>query len=99
MTGLSVRRHGRETGVVLFLLSAGWPCCHAADPGIVFTKTFPGSVPAYVEITVAKNGSTVYKEAPDDNNPITIQFRRRTATRCSHWRTSSTISRTPWNRV
>ena len=40
----------------------------------MFTKSFPGSVPAYVEISVAKNGSTVYKEAPDDNNPITIQL-------------------------
>jgi hypothetical protein len=31
-------------------------------------------VPAYVEISVEKNGSTVYKEAQDDNNPITIQL-------------------------
>ena len=29
---------------------------HAADPRIVFTKTFPGSVPAYVEIAVDKTG-------------------------------------------
>jgi hypothetical protein len=46
----------------------------AAEPRLVFTKTFPGSVPAYLEISVEKNGTTVYKEAPDDNNPITIQL-------------------------
>ncbi len=46
----------------------------AADPRLVYTKSFPGSVPAYVEISVEKNGSVVYKEAPDDNNPITIQL-------------------------
>jgi hypothetical protein len=47
---------------------------HAADPRIIFTKSFPGSVPEYVEISVEKNGTAVYKEAPDDNNPITIQL-------------------------
>jgi hypothetical protein len=47
---------------------------HAADPRLVFIKTFPGSVPAYVEISVEKNGTVVYKEAPDDNNPIAIQL-------------------------
>jgi hypothetical protein len=46
----------------------------AADPHLVFTKSFPGSVPEYVEISVEKNGTAVYKEAPDDNNPITIQL-------------------------
>ena len=46
----------------------------AADPRLVFTKSFPGSVPEYVEITVQKSGAVVYKEAPDDNNPISIQL-------------------------
>lgn len=46
----------------------------AASPRLVFTKTFPGSVPEYVEISVEKDGSTIYKEAPDDNNPISIQL-------------------------
>jgi hypothetical protein len=62
-------------GVTLLLfdvLAAG--LLHAADPRIVFTKTFPGSTPAYVEISMDKSGATVYKEAPDDNNPITIQL-------------------------
>jgi len=58
--------------ITLALLPIG--LLHAGDPRIIFTKTFPGSVPAYVEIAVDKTGVTVYKEAPDDNNPITIQL-------------------------
>ena len=46
----------------------------AAEPKLVYTKDFPGSTPAYLEITIEKNGSAVYKEAPDDNNPIAIQM-------------------------
>lgn len=47
---------------------------YGADPRLVYTKSFPGSEPAYVEISVERNGSVVYKEAPDDNNPISIQL-------------------------
>jgi hypothetical protein len=69
-------RAGR-LAVLLPLLSGA--ILHAADlpgagPRLVFTKSFPGSVPAYVEISIEKNGTTVYKEATDDNNPITIQM-------------------------
>lgn len=60
--------------VLLLSLLAAAGTLHAADPRIVFTKTFAGSTPAYVEISVEKNGTAVYKEAPDDNNPITIQL-------------------------
>ncbi len=63
---------GTLTLLSMEVLTAGF--LHAAEPRLVFTKTFPGSVPAYVEISVEKSGSTVYKEAPDDNNPITIQL-------------------------
>ena len=54
-------------------LSLSSAVLQAADPRLVFIKTFPGSVPEYVEISLEKNGSIVYKEAPDDNNPIAIQ--------------------------
>lgn len=50
------------------------PLALQAEPRLVFTKSFPGSVPAYVEISVEKDGSAVYKEAPDDNNPISIRL-------------------------
>jgi hypothetical protein len=40
----------------------------AGDSGrIVYTKSFPGSSPAYVAITVERNGDVSYKEAVDDD--------------------------------
>ena len=43
----------------------------AADlPKITYTKTFPGSVPSFVEIVVDKEGHGVYKEATNDDNPM-----------------------------
>jgi len=58
---------------VLFML-LGAAALWAAEPRLVFTKSFPGSVPAYLEISVEKDGTTVYQEAPDDNNPITVHL-------------------------
>jgi hypothetical protein len=41
----------------------------AADhsPRIVYTKSFPGSMPAYVEIGIERSGDATYKEAADDD--------------------------------
>lgn len=59
----------------LLLICAALPALsQAAEPRLVFTKSFPGSVPAYIEISLEKNGAAIYKEAPDDNNPISIQL-------------------------
>jgi len=67
---------GFRTFRLFALLPVVWPALllQAADPRLVFIKSFPGSTPAYVEISVEKNGDVVYKEAPDDNNPISIQL-------------------------
>jgi hypothetical protein len=57
------------------VFAAMWiPVLAQAAPRLIFTKSFPGSTPAYVEISVEKDGSVVYKEAPDDNNPISIHL-------------------------
>ncbi len=50
------------TGLALVLL--------AADPALFFSKSFPGSVPPYVEIRVSRTGEIVYKERPDDDQPV-----------------------------
>lgn len=40
----------------------------AADSSrVIFTKSFPGSTPAYVSITVERSGAVAYKEAVDDD--------------------------------
>jgi len=37
---------------------------------IVYSKSFPGSTPAFVEIDIDGSGNAEYKEAPDDNQPL-----------------------------
>ena len=46
----------------LLAAMAAW----AGDPRVIYTKSFPGSVPAYVSITVERDGATSYKEKEDD---------------------------------
>ena len=57
--------------------SARWQCaCSAADavPKVLYTKSFPGSVPAFVSVELLKNGQVIYKEAPDDENPVDFKL-------------------------
>lgn len=47
----------------------------AADaPRLHYTKSFPGSAPAWVGISVDRTGAGVYKEALDDDNPLKFQL-------------------------
>lgn len=46
----------------------------AAGPRVEFTKSFPGSIPAYVGISVDTSGRGEYKEAVDDDQPQPIQL-------------------------
>ncbi|MBI4905903.1 MAG: hypothetical protein HY820_19875 [Acidobacteria bacterium] len=39
-------------------------------PRLFYSKTFPGSTPAYVEITVEQNGKVEYREAPKEEDPL-----------------------------
>jgi hypothetical protein len=41
-----------------------------STPKLLYSKSFPGSVPAYVSVELLKSGQAVYKEAPDDENPV-----------------------------
>ena len=38
-------------------------------PRLFYSRTFPGSTPAYFDLTVESNGDTVYREAVDDELP------------------------------
>ena len=44
-------------------------------PRVRYSKSFPGSVPAYVAITIDQSGAGEYKEAPDDENPLKFQIK------------------------
>jgi hypothetical protein len=54
---------------LLTLLASG---AFAEDPlpKVVFTKSFPGSVPAWYSVTVDQTGAAEYREDPKDENPI-----------------------------
>jgi hypothetical protein len=43
-------------------------------PSIVYTKSFPGSSPAYVSITIERNGEVSYREEADDDDPEKFQL-------------------------
>jgi hypothetical protein len=46
----------------------------AETPKVTYSKSFPGSIPAYVEIEVGADGKAVYRETPNDPNPIAYQM-------------------------
>jgi hypothetical protein len=50
------------------------PLLASDGPRLVYSKSFPGSMPAFVEISIARNGDTTYKEAVDDNQPLKFQL-------------------------
>jgi len=54
---------------LLTLLAAG-TLCAADGPRLFYSRAFPGSQPAYLQITVDKDGNGVYGEAPDDDLPL-----------------------------
>jgi hypothetical protein len=59
-------------GLLMALLLGSAPLPAAlGTPRVTFIKSFPGSVPAYVSISVDKAGNFEYKEAADDDRPLT----------------------------
>jgi hypothetical protein len=50
------------------------PVLAGDNPRLFYSKSFPHSVPEYVEILVEHNGEATYKEAPDDNQPLKFQL-------------------------
>ncbi len=50
----------------LFLIASCAVC--AAEPKVTYSKSFPGSVPAYVIVSVQKDGAVSYNESTDADN-------------------------------
>ncbi len=50
------------------------PPARVAQPRIVFTKVFPGSTPAFMQITVDKSGAVEYREDPKDDDPLKCEL-------------------------
>lgn len=51
----------------------------AADPSIFYSKSFPNSVPPYVEVHLERDGSVLYKEKPDDDQPMKFKLKKEEA--------------------
>lgn len=45
-----------------------------AEPALRFSKSFPGSAPAYYQIELSASGQALYREAPDEEPPLKIQL-------------------------
>ena len=46
----------------------------ADEPRIIFSKTFPGSTPAYFAVTIDRSGSATYNESQDADNAEHLQI-------------------------
>jgi len=62
----------RRTALLTLILAAA--ACAADVPRISFSKSFPGSTPAYFAITVERTGATSYNESEDPDNAEKIQL-------------------------
>lgn len=45
----------------------------AGDPRLFYSREFPGSAPAYLQVTLTKDGTAEYREAVDD--PLPLKFK------------------------
>jgi hypothetical protein len=61
----------RAALAVLLLAGLAW----AGDaPRIVYTKSFPGSMPAFIEIAIDKDGAATYREDVKDDDPLKFEL-------------------------
>jgi hypothetical protein len=59
--------------VKLALIALVVPLAGADLPRIIYSKSFPGSKPEFVQITVEKSGQARFQDSPQDDQPL--QFR------------------------
>ena len=56
------------------LLALAGSLCAADGPSLFYSRSFPGSKPDYIQITVNKNGDAVYQEAVHDELPLKFKL-------------------------
>ena len=57
-----------------WLLVLATPLFAGDGEQLFYSKAFPGSNPAYMQVTVQKSGDVEYKEAPDDESPLVFKL-------------------------
>ena len=60
----------KAAALLFFAVTAGV----AAEPRITFIKSFPASTPAYESVSVQRSGALIYKEAVNDQQPLSAQL-------------------------
>jgi hypothetical protein len=60
---------------LLWALIFSVPLC-AGTPKVIFTRSFPGSTPAYFYVCIDRTGALQYKESPTDDQPLTAQLQQ-----------------------
>jgi len=57
--------------ILILLCATMWG---ESAPRLFYSKSFPGSTPAYLQVTVERDGKGEYKEAPDDELPLKFKL-------------------------
>jgi hypothetical protein len=57
--------------ILLLCATALWA---DGGPRLFYSKSFPGSTPAYMQVTLERDGKAEYKEAPDDDLPLKFKL-------------------------
>jgi hypothetical protein len=59
---------------IALLVTISGALAAAEAPKIFYSKSFPGSKPEYVSVEVGRDGHAVYKESPEDQEPIDFKL-------------------------
>ena len=54
--------------------SAVIPIAASAPERVFFSRTFPGSAPPYFEVEIERDGAAIYREEPNEENPIEFKL-------------------------
>ena len=65
--------------ISLLALAAAACALGAADGRLFYSREFPGSTPAYIQVTLTKDGDAEYREAVDDDLPVKFKLDSATA--------------------
>jgi hypothetical protein len=60
---------------VFLLVFAVCACLSASSARLTYTKSFPGSKPAFMYVSVDHTGALEYKESAGDDQPLKVQLR------------------------
>jgi hypothetical protein len=71
---LSTSQIRSVASAAFFFIVASIALAGETNAKVLYTKSFPGSVPAFVSVELQKTGEAVYKEAPDDESPVDFKM-------------------------